>query len=176
MRLGQMVTRKLTAIWLIVASTCPPVNITHAVAHGDVQHSHDYGTHACEAQREHAHDPPAKESYPTVTPQLHSMADIHWHAHFVVFGIQIHVHQPHENGEQSRGDCQPPPAVYPQPANVAASQHAPDLQLTGHAIKPISVPLTSKPAASCSDRTCFGHSSPPLCDVARHERSGVQLA
>jgi hypothetical protein len=169
------IERWLLASWMLVAATLPPVAVTHAHANGRGTHRHAKTTYS------HVHRHPAAEERTPGTSDLVRFrgmsldaADVHGHIFLGWVGSIAcsPVTNPKDSDQQPASDdgglaLVAAPMVRPTTVGASAWGLVPQVN---------SEVAFVRLAHDDAGREPWATPSPPLCDRARHERSGVQLA
>ena len=170
----QVATSVLLSAFLVAAGVASPAaRHVHPLSEGLVEHDHDHATGHChsgtpdhprEGHGEHQH-----------APLVAGLGDL-WHLHFALLGIEFTLPDTLPVEENRSGGSGFElillrPSEEPLPA--LATCHESTAKLAASAAMSQSVD-----AAPCQTVTAAPPpvESAPLCDRARHERSGVQLA
>lgn len=137
--------------WLIagVLSTGVPA-WQHAHAASEPSHGHTHGhTHG----RDHRHD-------------QDGMGECHSHLHFWLLGVLFTVPVQSDDSDSNQE----------QTTFLVASPTVIDAAQPLHLVCPVlSISHVAEPALFVPSFRCIAAAAPPLCDAARHERSGVLL-
>jgi len=164
------------------AALLPPA-VGHVHAGGDRAHVHSAAWDADEHAAFHAHHGEHAEHHEHATLHEHGPADAHrlhaageWHAHLCFFGLSLTLPLP-ADGEFPGADDDDQRVVFLGP------QTSEDPGLTtrdaGDDVALDCVRTASESSLDALRDRATGSApveSPPLCDTARHARSGVQLA
>jgi hypothetical protein len=159
------VGRWTLATSLLLANGASPA-LRHTHAGGGVPH-----THEAESPADHGHAHP--HSHPHVFP----LTDGCSHVHFSLFGIEF-MSLPRPADDEDDSDArQPQLALSPLSAGcVPGDLPGPRLSAVAFAIADDEFALTLPVSRHFADGfASLPRIAAPLCDTARHERSGVQL-
>jgi len=170
----QIATSVLLSAFLVAAGIAPPgVRHVHPLPGGVAEHDHDHAPGHChsgtadhphEGHREHQHTPAAVE-----------LGDL-WHLHFAMLGIELTLPdttpvEENRNGESDFELILLRPSEDPLLTLVTCHESTAKLAASAAMLQAVD-------ATPCQTVTALPSpvQSAPLCDSARHERSGVLLA
>ncbi len=159
----QTLTALQLTVVMLLGSLAPP-GTCHRHADGDVVHSHRHGHH------DHGRGDHGSDYHQTSTERVARAAEPHLHLAFAVFNVTLPVREDDSESTSHKSD----PALYPMRLVDDCVPRVDGFTVLGHLDAP-----SLRATVATKDRMRRPAAQPaasiPLCDTARHERSGVQL-
>jgi hypothetical protein len=157
-------------------------SMQHEHAHGDKAHDHNPTSlqdhaelHEGECSHHHLHDThegPANSAAPAGVQQI---SDSVKHTHLCWFGICFSLPNSHDSDSDTQSERNEPGIVPEVSAATVMAAQSPTLEATYELRQECAGGVPVAAEVTHATFTCIPAIAAPLCDTARHERSGVQL-